>query len=192
MEEGKRESLAVIDHTEDKKRLARVFPILGGAAIILIGATGGICLSGVVNLAGRTTELSNYGERLEFTAKYLTMGVLWLVFMIFYVIFQRGRTGAVNPMAGGDYAFQKQANILQNSFEQFIMSAFAQICLVAFLDEKWTMRTIPWVNFLFIIGRITFLIGYPMKRTFGIFCSVFPTTGMIFVALYKFIEHLFF
>lgn len=88
--------------------------------------------------------------------------------------------------------FKKQSNILQNTFEQFILSAFAQFILISFLDEVWTLRTIPWINFLLLIGRITFYIGYPMYRAFGMFCGFIPTMGMICVAVYKFFEHLFF
>ncbi|OXA57603.1 uncharacterized protein LOC110847707 [Folsomia candida] len=177
---------------KDNKTLMGAMPFGVIAAFVVIAVTGGLTLSGTINLAGRTDSLPDYGSRMEFTFKYLTLPAVWMVVVILNVIFQRSRTGALNPLNGRDIYFQKQANILQNSFEQFILSAFAQAILVAFINEQWTLRTIPWVNFLFVIGRIEFAIGYPNYRTFGMFCGFIPTTGMLGVAVYKFVEHLFF
>lgn len=137
------------------------------------------------------TTLTNYGERLEFTAKFLTLGAFWMLFNVYLVIFQRVTTNTLDPMGGQEDNLKKQANILQNSLEQFVISTTAQICLVAFLNEKYTLRTIPWVNWTFFLGRIFFWLGYPNKRAFGIFCSLIPNVGMVGFCLYKFMEHLF-
>jgi len=108
------------------------------------------------------------------------------------VIVQRNKTGALNPLGEREIFLRKQANILQNSFEQFILSAFALFILVAFINEEWTLRTIPCVNFLLFFGRVTFFLGYPTYRTFGLFLGFIPTAAMFGVATYKFLEHLFF
>ncbi|OXA37622.1 uncharacterized protein LOC110862349 [Folsomia candida] len=164
------------------------------AAIVFIAISGGLCLGDVIDLSGRSVKLplATFSARAEFTFRYLTLGVLSVLCTIFLVIFQRVTTGTVNPLAGQEDKVQKQANILQNSFEQFIISAFAQLCMVSFIGEKYTLRVIPWVNFCFIIGRFFFVIGYPSKRAFGVFLSLIPNVGMVGVCVYKFVEHLFF
>jgi hypothetical protein len=130
---------------------------------------------------------------LEFTLKYQILGVVWLICAIFLVILRRVSTGAFNPLAGTnrEMFLQGQANVLQNSFEQFIISVFAQLCLVAYMDGEYTIRIIPWVNFSFLIGRIAFWLGYPAYRGFGMLLGLGPTLAMTAVTVYKMMEHLF-
>jgi hypothetical protein len=137
--------------------------------------------------------LSSYWHKLEFVVCYQTIGISWILFNMFYVISKRIKTKAIDPTDPESEANVLVAkNIMQNSIEQFLMSAFAQIISISFIDKSILIKVIPLINILFVIGRITFWLGYPKYRTFGFMCSAIPNTLLINYNLIKFIQSLFF
>lgn len=142
---------------------------------------------------GLAFPISSYWHKLEFVLCYQSIGISWILFNMFYVISKRVNTRAIDPTADdNDSGVLMARNIMQNSIEQFLMSAFAQIISISFIDSSLITKTIPLINILFLIGRITFWLGYPRYRTFGFMCSAIPNTLLINYNLIKFIQSLFF
>ncbi|RWS00113.1 hypothetical protein B4U79_11068 [Dinothrombium tinctorium] len=46
---------------------------------------------------------------------------------------------------------------------------------------------IPLMSWSFFIGRLAFMIGYPLHREFGFLLSFLPNTAALFYCVYKFI-----
>jgi len=138
-------------------------------------------------------QISSYWHKLEFVLCYQSLAISWILFNMFYIIAKRIKSGTGDPLEGNsDPGVQEAKNIMQNSIEQFLMSAFAQIICISFMDKSLLIKVIPMVNILFLIGRITFWLGYPKYRTFGFMCSAVPNTLIINYNLIKFIQSLFF
>ena len=140
-----------------------------------------------------SVQISSYWHKLEFVVCYQTIGISWILFNMFYVISKRVNSPAIDPTdkeASNEVLVAQ--NIMQNSIEQFLMSAFAQIISISFVDRTLLIKVIPLINILFFVGRITFWLGYPKYRTFGFMCSAIPNTLLINYNLIKFIQSLFF
>lgn len=179
----------------DEKQLRRTLCIgtLGGIVFILLLTW--LTLSGWINLSGRANASqlwdASYYHRLEFTIRYQILGIGWLYFNAVYVMYRRLRTRAVNPLAPGEEAVFEANKILTNSVEQFLLSFFAQVISISYLDEQLLLKLIPLVNLLFIIGRITFFLGYPIRRTFGFTLTWIPTSLLLVFSLVSFVRFLF-
>ena len=148
-----------------------------------------LVLSHTLDLSGKNTkavDLMDIQSRIGYVLKYSTPGLLWLVFCIAYVTTVRVRTPAVDPLNNSEDMVLKAKNILVNSFEQFILSLCSQLVLVTHLGSEQTMRYIPALSFLFVLGRITFALGYPGKRDFGFFTNMAPLLLTVFYICYKF------
>jgi len=138
-------------------------------------------------------QISSYWHKLEFVLCYQSLGISWILFNMFYIIVKRIKSGTGDPMEGNSNPGVREAQmIMQNSIEQFLMTAFAQIISISFMDKSLLIKVIPMINILFLIGRITFWLGYPKYRTFGFMCSAVPNTLIINYNLIKFIQSLFF
>jgi len=137
--------------------------------------------------------LKTFADKLEFTMKYQVLGMLWLVIWVLVVVGERIYTGALNPLAkeSREEYVQYYKNIMTNSVEQFLLSAFAQIIMIASLDGECTHKSIPWINFSFLLGRITYAAGYPRYRLFGLQLSLYPIIGMTAIGIYKLGAHFF-
>jgi hypothetical protein len=127
--------------------------------------------------------LSTFSAKLEFTARYWPLGLLWLILNIHLIILRRVTTKAGNPMAGHENIVEQPVRIFTNSMEQFVMNAFAQVSLLPFLDVDQVVRVIPLMNALFFIGRLLFWIGYPKLRSTGFICGLLPVTMVTYFAL---------
>lgn len=130
--------------------------------------------------------LKSYTSKLEFTLKYQVPGVAWLVFCIFYVIKFRVTTKAFNPLGGAEQYTEMAKNILQNSIEQYLLSFLAQLILLSFIDGPTTLKVIPLLSLFFLVGRVTFWLGYPAYRSFGFLTTLLPTQITIGYTIYKF------
>jgi len=130
--------------------------------------------------------ITSFSQKLEYTARYWIFGLIWLYFMIHVVMMKRVASRAVNPLAGYEDAVAPSKNVLNNSFEQFIFSVASQVTLISFLESEKVVTIIPVMNVLFLIGRITFWLGYPRFRTFGITVTMFPSSLALFFSVYRF------
>jgi len=124
--------------------------------------------------------MKTYSNKLEFTVKHLSLGVLWSLISILMVILRRLSIGAINPLANQnrEMYLKRPAMVLQNSLEQFIISSFGQISLISYIPNWAVVKVVPWINFLFFVGRISFTIGCPKYRTFGMLMTLAPNIGM--------------
>lgn len=130
----------------------------------------------------------SFGSKLELTARYWTLPIFWLTFNVLTVISRRMiHPTALNPLGLGEKFTQREKNILINSIEQVVISIIAQISMLTYLEGEQVTRVIPMVNSLFLIGRITFWLGYPFYRTFGFIFTFFPSLLMVFFSLYRFL-----
>jgi len=140
-----------------------------------------------------SVQISSYWHKLEFVVCYQIIGISWILFNMFYVISKRINSKSIDPTESeGESEVVVAKNIMQNSIEQFLMSSFAQIISISFIERSLLIKVIPLINILFVIGRITFWLGYPKYRTFGFMCSAIPNTLLINYNLIKFIQSLFF
>ena len=140
-----------------------------------------------------SVQISSYWHKLEFVVCYQIIGISWILFNMFYVISKRINSKSIDPTESeGESEVMVARNIMQNSIEQFLMSSFAQIISISFIERSLLIKVIPLINILFVIGRITFWLGYPKYRTFGFMCSAIPNTLLINYNLIKFIQSLFF
>lgn len=135
--------------------------------------------------------IRGYAGRVEFALRYQTLLVFWLMFNVLATIYCRISRLAINPLdEKSEQQVQMYKNILTNSYEQIVLSVFAQLIYISFASPQCILKTIPLVNIIQFIGRITFFAGYPMKRSFGFICTSFPTTILVLYDLYKFFSFL--
>lgn len=161
------------------------------ASYSLIGAVLYFSLNDTLRLYPKSITkpdaLKGFNARFEYSVRYQTLQVSWLVFMVFSVIFVRFTKRALNPLVPGTEAVaQGQKNILTNSIEQTLISVLLQFAFASFAEPSLVMKIIPAVNFLALFGRIAFFFGYPMYRTFGMNLTITPNLMLAVYNMYKF------
>lgn len=75
--------------------------------------------------------------------------------------------------------------ILQNTTEQTLLAALVHAACVLLLPLSW-LQLVPAAAVLFLIGRLTFTVGYPRgaaERAFGFGLTFYPTLLLLFVLL---------
>lgn len=172
---------------EPRRWIIKLIPL----AILFMATFPYMVLNNIIILTPSTisaTHLKDYPSKLQFTFKYFILGVVWLVFCMWNVISKRFPSPAVNPTGGYEHLTEEAKNILTNSLEQFIMNIIVQLSLISYLDEQETLKTIPLLNILFIIGRITFFLGYPKYRAFGFWVTMWPMQIAMWITLNKFLQ----
>lgn len=180
-----------LSQSEDKvpsKKVTLGLTIASFAVLIIVPLlvfTNCLVLSGSTKAA----DLVTYGDKLGFTSRYLVLGALSFVLAIANVGKARHSTGAGNPLAGLDATPVMQAakNILTNTCEQLIFTIIAQLALIDYLSADHVMKVIPMINYLFVIGRVTYLLGYPHKRGFGFQLTALPAMVAFVAALIFFV-----
>lgn len=140
-----------------------------------------------VRLSGVTTasQLTTFSNKLQFTLKYWTGSVIWLIIATLNVGSRRAGAGAINPLAGNDHLLAGPKNIALNSNEQFIQSTASQLILITFLTGTQTVVYIPLINLFFVTGRVMFALGYPNFRSLGFYTSSLPTMASVSYVAYR-------
>ncbi|XP_006813506.1 transmembrane protein 79-like [Saccoglossus kowalevskii] len=132
-----------------------------------------------------TPVLPTVFDRLIFTLRWLTLDVFTLFMIIIVVANTRFSTSQINPLSKKDIQYVEiHSRCLQNTLEQLTIGAFGKLALCTFLGNEG-MRYVPVMTFLFVLGRITFWIGYlnqPIKRAFG-FATNTGVNLVIYVSL---------
>lgn len=143
-----------------------------------------------INLAGKTTasSLSSYSAKLEFLFRCQTLNLACLMFSFFNVVFFRATTEAINPLAGHEHLTQRARNILNHTMEQYLISLSAQLVSLCYLSAVNILRVIPLINLLFIIGRVTFWLGYPDYRFYGNNNCILPSLMLTCYNIYSFLQ----
>jgi len=168
--------------------------LISGLAILPIAYQ--LSLLGYLDvLAGNVTgyDLATFADKLEFTSKYLTLPAIWLVWNIIYVEVRRVQVGAgldVSATPEGPQVdnFNIGQRVLANSVEQVLVSVTTQLALTAIVDGYTLVRTIPILNFLWLVGRIFFFLGYPKHRCFGWPLTFYSVAAGSLYALYAFVR----
>ena len=136
----------------------------------------------------RFNNLNLYTDKLQFTLLYLSVPLLLLSFQIVYTIWKRVSLDKLNPKWEDeqDDRWYLTSMLLRNTTEQFVISALAQFVLIAYLSPRQTAQFIPLISMFFVIGRITFNLGYVRSRAFGIFLNVLPAFLICIFTAFKF------
>jgi hypothetical protein len=133
-------------------------------------------------------DLSDFPSKVKYVLQHLTLGITWILLSMYFVIFKRAISPAMDPMSGYEKVTEAAKNNLTNSCEQFLMTAVSQLILITHLDAITILQVIPALNLLFIFGRITFWLGYPKYRAFGFMVTNLPIVFTIFYNLYSFVK----
>ena len=161
------------------------------AALVFMYVTTNQVLSGKLNLSpnglSRFNNLTTFSDKLQFTLVYLTWPVLLLPIHVVLVIRKRMSTMAIDPSAENDKHVFQVNSIFRNYVEQFILSAFSQLIVLSHLTAKQTLQFIPLMNLFFVVGRVTFYLGYPRSRSFGFCCGMLPSMTALIVSVYEFL-----
>lgn len=165
--------------------------LVGYAAFAFMGFVVYLMLNNrMPDLSGGTKakDLVDYSSKSMFVMRFQAVNVAWLLFSMFYVISKRVGSGAVNPLAGYESRVEIASKHFANTIEQFILALASQLVLITFIDSTQIIKFIPLLNLLFIIGRITFWLGYPRYRAFGFMVCSVPITTTIVYNLYQFVK----
>lgn len=165
------------------------FLLLASAAVFIYVTTNKV-LNDQLNLSPngmkRFNNLTTFTDRLQFTLVHLSIPVFFLNVQVLLTIFKRLSTAAIDPSPNNDKHVFRANSILRNYFEQFVISVIAQLSLLPHLTAKQTLQYIPLINLFFVIGRITFYLGYPRHRSFGFLCCLAPSLVASVLSAYKF------
>lgn len=98
-------------------------------------------------------------------------------------------SAAIDPTARGtDRITDIPSRILQNTLEQFVLSFVCKMALATFLTQQ-SMRLIPLLVFLWVVGRVLFVVGYlsePLRRAYGFAMTMFTSmVAMIMIAYFS-------
>ncbi|HAX89473.1 MAG TPA: hypothetical protein DCY91_25255 [Cyanobacteria bacterium UBA11370] len=95
---------------------------------------------------------------------------------------------AINPLAGAESERMRvHLRYLSNTLEQVVLFFITNLILATFLDTN-SIKLIPILVTLFILGRIAFWIGYlknPLYRAFGMGVTAYPTAIVLFYDTYR-------
>lgn len=131
-------------------------------------------------------ELS-FENRLKLTIQLTFLDLIPLIFSIFSVIRIRMRTVAMNPLdPRGHLLVEKQQNILRNTVEQLMIKLIISLNLSIILHHD-EFILLPIFTFLFLVGRLTFAIGYPFYRSFGISMNILASIIFACFISYRFL-----
>lgn len=118
-------------------------------------------------------------KRLVFTFRLQLFGGFTLIMGMMGVIFVRGQSDATaDPIKGNaEHLTEVSKNIFQNTLEQYLMHFIGQMVLCTFLSSE-SMKAIPLLVALFVVGRIVFKFTYQKDsslRLYGFAPTVLPT-----------------
>ena len=164
--------------------------VAGGiaAGIVVIGVLSWLLSTNRLSLSGnvKADQVSGLGSKLEFTFKMLALPLIWVLGSNATVCLLRLiRVQAIDPLNYREELIEVPVNVLSNSIEQLILTAFGQLAVVIHLNGPEIVRIIPLVNFLFIIGRTAYALGYPKWRSFGFTLTALPSALLIVYAAWN-------
>lgn len=137
-----------------------------------------------------TAGLKALADRLVFTFRWLFVSSLSILFALFGVLKVRGTSNAVDPINGGSENLTEVPNrILRNTVEQYFLHMTGLLMLATILEPS-SLKAIPILVGLFLLGRFTFWFGYtrsPFNRSFGFMTTLVPTLVMYGYCVYRLI-----
>jgi hypothetical protein len=117
---------------------------------------------------------------------------IFLVLMLFAGIVAVGNgrfsSPAINPLVNAESeAMRINLRYLSNAIEQFVLFFVGSLILSTFLDT-YSIKLIPILASLFVLGRIAFWIGYikyPLDRAFSRGVTLYPTIAVLIYDAYR-------
>lgn len=162
--------------------------VLGGMAIIFMLGCAGLVHYDILKLHPKSTvadNLAGFSIRLEYTVRYQTLLIFWLLFNTLITIAARFKTMALDPLdEKSECKVQAFKNVLTNSFESIVVSVFSQLIFISYAEPHIILKYIPFMNVIQFIGRVAFFAGYPNKRAFGFQCTILPNIVMSLFNVY--------
>lgn len=147
-----------------------------------------VFLVGFNTLPINTTGLKAPADRLVFAFRWLFISSLTIVFALFGVLNVRGKSNAVDPINGGAENLTEVPNrILRNTMEQFFLH-MAGLLMLSTILEPSSLKAIPILVLLFLLGRVTFALGYrssPFNRSYGFMTTLIPNLAVYGYCLYR-------
>jgi uncharacterized MAPEG superfamily protein len=132
--------------------------------------------------------LDTVEQRLIFTLRCQIFPALMLFAGIAAVGNDRFLSSAINPLISAESEGTRvHLRYLSNTLEQFVLFFIASLVLSTFLDVH-SIKLIPILATVFVLGRIAFWIGYlknPLYRAFGFGVTLYPTAAMLFYDAYR-------
>lgn len=126
-----------------------------------------------------------FEKRFILTIQLLFIDAFALLFAIFAVINRRVTTIAINPLdPKGQVLVEQRQRILQNTLEQLVVKVILSLTLCTVLQPNELML-LPVFTFLFILGRLTFALGYPKYRSFGFLMNLSSTIFIVGLIIYR-------
>ncbi|XP_062570207.1 transmembrane protein 79-like [Saccostrea cucullata] len=135
-----------------------------------------------------TSGLKDPAGRLAFAVKWLFISSFCIIFAMFGVLRVRGSTNAVDPINGGaENLIEVPNRILRNNVEQYFLHMAGILALSTILDVS-SLKAIPVLSGLFLLGRLTYGLGYsrsPFNRSFGFIMTFIPTLIVYLYCTYR-------
>ena len=99
------------------------------------------------------------------------MNVIFILLCIVVVVYLRATTA---HLRNGGYAIIKYHFILHSSLEQLIQPFAIKLVLVPFLSAELTLKYIPALSFVYLLGRLPVWLNIYQYKTLGFIVSVGP------------------
>lgn len=129
-------------------------------------------------------SVNHFESKLRLFVMYVSIHAFVQMLMLIWVMTERVRTGAINPLSGQENLVNRRVRIQVNTFEQSIISLLAQLALLPHLSLPQLNDVLPLMNMLFLLGRTLFSLGYPNHRSSGFVIGFLPNTAAILYSLY--------
>ena len=135
----------------------------------------------------------SFENRLLFTLQLSFIDLIPLFISIFAVINKRISSIAINPMdSRGHSLVEQRQRILQNTLEQLLIKLIVSLSACTVLRSNELM-ILPVFTILFLLGRFTFVLGYPNYRSFGITMNIISAVFVAIIVAYRlFVEGILF
>ena len=135
----------------------------------------------------KTEDLPDPRSQLGFLLKFWAVASLWLILWKLICILFKEYGPSIFSSNVLEYLIRKWENILLISTEQFFQTFAVQLVLVSFLSAELTLKYIPALHFLFILGRAQCWLDPFQQWTMGFVISVAPSMFVLFYISYKFV-----
>jgi hypothetical protein len=150
---------------------------IGGVSIIFYG---GYYYGDFIPAPEPNTTLAT---RLVYALRCSFPPLLVLIGYILKVGNARKNKGALNPLDGKEDRILCESKILANTLEQFVVYLVTSLVLSTFLDGQ-ELRLVALYSAVFVLGRFLFRMGYPTKRSYGMFLNFASTFFICGVVIY--------
>lgn len=160
------------------RRVSQALSVLGLVTLVLMWWGWENVVSPRLGL--HRLHVSSMQDRLVLALRNQVPALLSLMVSWLHVSLTRALTAAANPLARHEGLVELPNRILTNTLEQVVLSALNTLILATWLPEE-KLRILPLISTTFILGRITFALGYllnPWWRSFGVILTTVPTIGM--------------